>query len=478
LQIDGITPVVVPFGFQSAICNLQSAIAAVDARSAPGYNRIGPMKRLLTRETLMHGPFHPDLSRSQTAPDRFPIGPLVIVGGCGHVGLPLGLAFARQGYPVDLLDTSAERVAQVNRGRMPFHEDDAEPLLKQMIEAGLVKATTDAAVLEGAAAVIVTIGTPVDEYLDPSVSPFDRAMNDLLDRVRTGQLLVLRSTVFPGMTDRLARQLERRGQADVDLAYCPERIVQGQSLSELERLPQLVAGATPRAAERAAALFRAVCPKVLFLRPVEAELAKLFCNAWRYINFAIANQFYVMARHFEADFHTIYAALREDYPRMQSLARPGFAAGPCLLKDTMQLGAFNHGSFVLGQAAMMINEGLPYLIVQDIKRAYPLADMTVGILGMAFKPNSDDPRSSLSYKLRKVLLLECRSVLCTDPFVDDTELTPLAEVLDKADLLIVGTPHNDYRGLKCRQPLIDVTNTIRKEPAPAGVNPEPAPRHA
>ena len=144
------------------------------------------------------------------------------------------------------------------------------------------------------------------------------------------------------------------------------------------------------------------------MRPIEAELAKLFCNAWRYINFAIANQFYVMARHFEADFHAIYHALREDYPRMQSLARPGFAAGPCLLKDTMQLGAFNHGSFVLGQAAMMINEGLPYLIVQDVKRAYPLADMTVGILGMAFKPNSDDPRSSLSYKLRKVLLLECK----------------------------------------------------------------------
>ena len=134
-----------------------------------------------------------------------------------------------------------------------------------------------------------------------------------------------------------------------------------------------------------------------------------------------------MARHFEADFHAIYHALREDYPRMQSLARPGLAAGPCLLKDTMQLGAFNHGSFVLGQAAMMINEGLPYLIVQDVKRAYPLADMTVGVLGMAFKPNSDDPRSSLSYKLRKVLLVECKSVLCTDPYVPDADLTPLED---------------------------------------------------
>jgi UDP-N-acetyl-D-mannosaminuronic acid dehydrogenase len=404
----------------------------------------------------------PATARLRASGDGSPLdsGPLTIVGGCGHVGLPLGLAFARQGFAVDLLDTSPERIAQVNAGRMPFHEDHAEELLAHSLQSGLLKATSDATVLEDAAAVIVTIGTPVDEYLDPSVGAFDRSMEELIGRLRPGQLLVLRSTVFPGMTDRLAQRIEQLGRTDLDLAYCPERIVQGQSLTELEKLPQLVSGTTPRAAERAAALFRLICPKVIFLRPIEAELAKLFCNAWRYINFAISNQFYIMAEHFGADFHTIYRALREDYPRMQSFARPGFAAGPCLLKDTMQLGAFNHGSFVLGQAAMMINEGLPYLLVQDIKRLYPLNNMTVGILGMAFKPNSDDPRSSLSYKLRKVLLLECRRVLCTDPFVPDPELTPLAEVLDQADLLLVGAPHDCYKDMTYRQPVIDITATI------------------
>src|SRR5262245_34398936 len=96
-------------------------------------------------------------------------GPLAIVGGCGHVGLPLGLAFARKGHQVDLVDTSPERVALVNGGRMPFDEDDAPALLAETIRTGLVKATTDATVMEDAAAIIVTIGTPVDEYLDPSV---------------------------------------------------------------------------------------------------------------------------------------------------------------------------------------------------------------------------------------------------------------------------------------------------------------------
>jgi UDP-N-acetyl-D-mannosaminuronic acid dehydrogenase len=412
--------------------------------------------------------------QQQTAPVRPPVelasaakelplpatGPLAIVGGCGHVGLPLGIAFAQKGFQVDLLDSSQERVNQVNQGQMPFHEEDADVLLPQLIQSGRLKAMHEDAVLAEATAIIVTIGTPVDEYLDPSVGAFDRAFSGLLSRVRPKQLIILRSTVFPGMTDRLARRLEEIGRSDVDLAYCPERIVQGQSLAELARLPQLVGGATPQAAQRAGALFGLICPKIVYLKPIEAELAKLFCNAWRYINFAISNQFYVMAEHFGADFPRIYQALREDYPRMQSFARAGFAAGPCLVKDTMQLGAFNHGSFVLGQAAMMINEGLPYLLVQQLKRDYPLAEMTVGVLGMAFKPNNDDPRDSLSYKLRKVLLLECKRVLCSDPYVPDPELTPLAEVLDQADLLIVGTPHDCYRGLSFRQPIIDITATI------------------
>jgi UDP-N-acetyl-D-mannosaminuronic acid dehydrogenase len=403
-------------------------------------------------------PDHPE----RAAPaNGAPAGSLAVVGGCGHVGLPLGLAFAREGFRVYLIDTNRAVVDQVNRGSMPFHEDEAEPLLRQMLEAGRVHATTETAPLKECSAVVITIGTPVGEYLDPSVGQFDDAIAGLVGDLRSGQLLVLRSTVFPGMTDRLARQLASIGRNDIDLAYCPERIVQGKALRELDLFPQLVAGVTPRATERAAELFGRICPKTVFLRPVEAELAKLFCNAWRYVTFAISNQFYAMAGHFGADFHRIYEAMREDYPRMHSFPRAGFAAGPCLLKDTMQLGAFNHGSFVLGQAAMMVNEGLPYLVVQELKQDYALSYMTVGILGMAFKPNSDDPRSSLSYKLRKILVLECKRVLCTDPYVKDADLTPLDDVIAQADLLIVGTPHDCYRGLTYRQPVIDVTATIR-----------------
>jgi UDP-N-acetyl-D-mannosaminuronic acid dehydrogenase len=387
-------------------------------------------------------------------------GRLAIVGGCGHVGLPLGMAFARAGCPVDLIDTSAERVAQVNRGRMPFQEEGADALLPVLVQSGRLRADTQLAAVATASAVIVTIGTPVDEYHDPSVRRFDRAIDPVLSALRPGQLLVLRSTVFPGTTRRLGRRLVQMGRGGVDLAFCPERIIQGASLEELEHLPQLVGGTTARAAERAAELFRRICRKVIPLEPIEAELAKLFCNAYRYINFAIANQFSMLAEQHGADFGRIHQAMRQDYPRVHALARPGFAAGPCLVKDTLQLGAFNRDSFVLGQAAIQVNEGLPGVLVQRLKRSYPLADMTVGILGMAFKPNNDDPRDSLSYKLRKVLQVECRHVLCTDPYVPDPELRPVEEVLAQADLIVVGTPHDCYRGLTFCQPVIDITGTV------------------
>lgn len=384
---------------------------------------------------------------------------IAIVGGCGHVGLPLGLAFAREGHQVFLQDISESSVDRVNTGEMPFEEEGAGELLKQVLSAGSLRATTDGEILKHVDCVIVTIGTPVDEYLDPSVGEFDRAIGRILEILQPGQLLILRSTLFPGMTERLGRKL-RDMEKDVDLAYCPERIAQGISLRELAVLPQLVGGCTDAAAQRAATLFRSLCPETIFLKPVEAELTKLFCNAWRYINFAVSNQFWVIAQQFGADFDAIHAALRQNYPRMQSFARAGFAAGPCLLKDTMQLGAFNHGSFVLGQAAMIINEGLPYLLVQNIKRTHDISGMTVGVLGMAFKPNSDDPRSSLSYKLRKVLLVEAKQVLCSDPYIQDPSFVSLETLIERCDIIIVGTPHSQYKGIAFRQPVIDITSTI------------------
>jgi UDP-N-acetyl-D-mannosaminuronic acid dehydrogenase len=385
---------------------------------------------------------------------------VVVIGGCGHVGLPLAIAFASRGLSVGIYDVSEAAVALVNEGRLPFHEPGAGPLLEQARAQGRLEATTDAAVVATARNVVVVIGTPVEEHLNPDPQAIPRALADCLPHLRDGQLLVLRSTVYPGVTALLERTLRELGVA-VDVAFCPERIAEGSAMTELHALPQIVASRTETGRRRATELFTTLTESVVHLEPEEAELAKLFTNAWRYIKFAAANQLYMIANDFGLDFERIRTALTHDYPRAADMPSAGFAAGPCLLKDTMQLAAFNNNQFHLGHSAMLINEGLPLYVVGALEERYKLSELTVGILGVAFKSGSDDTRSSLSYKLRRLLEFKAQRVLATDPYVTtDASLVPLEVVLRDADLLIVATPHPEYHGLSTHQPVADVWGVV------------------
>jgi UDP-N-acetyl-D-mannosaminuronic acid dehydrogenase len=385
---------------------------------------------------------------------------IAILGGCGHVGLPLGMAFADRGQSVVLCDTNAEAVEMVNQGRMPFREDGAQELLPRLVAGGRLAATLDGKALGTAEAVVVVIGTPVDEYHNPDVRAVLRALDGASGDLVDGQLLVLRSTVYPGVTALAEKRLVQLGKA-VDVVFCPERIAEGRALDELGSLPQIVSGRNPRAVERAASLFRILTPEIVELLPEEAELAKLFTNTWRYIKFATANQLFMIANDFGLDFERIRHAVTYRYPRAADMPGPGFAAGPCLFKDTMQIAAFNENRFTLGHASVMVNEGLPLYVVRRLEQRYDLSTLTVGILGMAFKGGSDDTRSSLSYKLKRLLSIKAESVLCTDPYVTgDPELVPLDEVLARSGLLVVATPHPEYLGLTVDVPAVDLFNVL------------------
>lgn len=384
---------------------------------------------------------------------------VVVVGGCGHVGLPLGLAFAERGLQVALYDLNDEAVELVERGVMPFAEAGADEVLQRVVGVNLV-ATSDPGVVATAENVVVVIGTPVDEHLNPDPNAVTRAIVQMESQLRDGQLLVLRSTLYPGTTAMVEATLAELGKT-IDVAFCPERIAEGKAMTELYELPQIVSSRRPEALDRAEKLFRNLATQMVPMQPEEAELAKLFTNTWRYIRFAIANQLFMMANDFGLDYERIRSGLALDYPRASDLPGAGFAAGPCLLKDTMQLAAFNNNNFVLGHAAMMVNEGLPLYVVSRLEKAYPLSTMTVGLLGMSFKAESDDIRSSLSYKLKRLLRFKAKEVLCHDPFVTvDLDLSPLEEVIERSDLLIVSTPHRAYQGLQVEAPLIDIWGTL------------------
>jgi UDP-N-acetyl-D-mannosaminuronic acid dehydrogenase len=378
-----------------------------------------------------------------------------IVGGCGRVGLPLGIALASRGLSVTLYDINATAVETVNAGTLPFAEEGAGPVLAEVVAAGRLRASTEPATVGSAENLVVVVGTPVDEHLNPDLGAVPRALARCAEYLRGGQLVVLRSTVYPGVTALTEKLLADMGIA-VDVAFCPERIAEGKAMTELFALPQIVSARTPQALSRAEKLFRNLTDQIVQLEPEEAELAKLFTNTWRYIKFATANQFWMMANDFGLDFARIRHAITFDYPRAADLPMPGFAAGPCLFKDTMQLAAFNRNNFVLGHSAMLINEGLPLYLVSRLEDSYDLSSMTVGILGMAFKGGSDDPRESLAYKLRKILSLKARETLCTDPHIADERFLPLDEVLAKADLLVIACPHQEYTSLETQTPVVDM----------------------
>jgi UDP-N-acetyl-D-mannosaminuronic acid dehydrogenase len=306
----------------------------------------------------------------------------------------------------------------------------------------------------------VVIGTPVDEHLNPNQTAIPRALSGCAPYLRDGQMLVLRSTVFPGVTALVEKMIATLG-VEIEVAFCPERIAEGKAMTELFELPQIVSARSARGLERASALFGRLTDSIVELTPEEAELAKLFTNVWRYIKFSAANQFYMMANDRGLDFERIRQGLTRDYPRAADMPGAGFAAGPCLFKDTMQLAAFNHNNFTLGHTAMTINEGLPLYLVHRLEQRFDLSAMTVGILGMAFKGGSDDIRSSLSYKLKRVLEFKADAVLCADPYVVvDKNLLPQDEVIARSDLLIIAAPHPEYRGMLIDKPVADIWNVL------------------
>src|SRR5689334_18158185 len=372
---------------------------------------------------------------------------LVIVGGCGHVGLPLALSLADSGFRVGINDVDDIKIAQVKSGHVPFRETGAEPLLAKMLESGRLELSTDPGMLQRTPIVVLVIGTPIDEFMNPSVRIFERVLDELTPHLQSGSLVILRSTVFPGTTETVERRLRTAG-IEADVAFCPERIAEGHALEELRTLPQIVGVTSDAAFDKAKAVFeRLGDAPVVRTTPLEAELAKLLTNTWRYMKFAIANQFFQIVNRSGVDYNRVLNAIRQDYPRAADLPGPGFAAGPCLLKDTMQLSAVTADHFPMGQAAMQINEGLPGYIVDTLNSREPLLGRTLGILGMAFKGDSDDPRASLSYKLRKLAQFKGANVLCTDPYIVDESFEPLDRVLRDSDVIVIGAPHKAYRGL-------------------------------
>lgn len=385
---------------------------------------------------------------------------VAIIGGCGHVGLPLGIKLALAGAEVSLVDINDDTVQKVNSGILPFVEEGGESQLRDALKNGL-KATADSTPCATADVCIFVTGTPVDEHLKPKLSELNGVLAQYIPQVRKNSLVIMRSTLFPGTMSYIHDRM-KEARPDLRIAFCPERVAQGKALKEIESLPQIVSAFDEESFQAAYEIFAALAPSIIRLTPLEAELTKVMANAWRYIEFAIANQFYVIADSNGVDFQRVYQALRYDYPRAAGYKAPGFAGGPCLFKDTMQLASFDEQQFHLGHTAMLVNEGLASFAVKKLSGMMEgsLRGHTIGILGMSFKTGDDDTRGSLSFRVRKDLDFAGAQVLCHDPFMPDSP--PLNEIMEQADGFILCTPHEEYRELRITKPVVDVWGALHR----------------
>lgn len=386
---------------------------------------------------------------------------VVIIGGLGHVGLPLGIIFAQKGLKTCLCDINTFNADMVKKGIMPFMEHGAESILKETLKSGKISISLDQKSISKGKHIIIAIGTPVDGYLNPNTRAFFEIFLKFKKYLNKNQIIIVRSTVYPHTCQQMVNML---GSGNWRVAYCPERIAQGHAIKELSQLPQIVSGITEESTNAAAKLFSKISPKIIKTSIAEAELAKLFSNAWRYIQFAVTNQFYMISENFSTDYAKVRQAMVDGYGRTASLPTAGFAAGPCLFKDTMQLAAFNSNNFILGHAAMMVNEGLPNFIVELLRDKYDLSRTKVGILGMAFKADIDDIRDSLSYKLGKILRFHRAKVFYSDEYAKDPTFVSKEKLIRLSDVIIIGVPHTAYKGLKFpkKTEIIDLWEIINR----------------
>ena len=373
---------------------------------------------------------------------------VVIIGGLGHVGLPLGLTFANVGLDVCLYDIDAKKAELVKQGVVPFIEYGAEPILKKVLENKTLTVSINLNDISNAEYVIFVLGTPVDEYGNPKTKEFLETIAGIKPYLNINQTIIIRSTVYPNTCKQVLTVLKTHVMGEWLVAYCPERIAQGYAIKELKEIPQIVAGLSEQALIKASDLFSKISPKIIQVAVEEAELIKLFSNALRYIQFATANEFYTIAKDAGIDYEKLRKAMCDGYKRAEMLPTAGFTAGPCLIKDTKQLLAYSSNHFLLGNAAIMINEGLPKFVVEDLKKKCDLSKTSVGILGSAFKADVDDTRDSLAFKLGKILTSEGAAVYYSDEYAINKDLIRKEDMIKLSDVIIVAAPHSSYKNIK------------------------------
>lgn len=369
-----------------------------------------------------------------------------VIGACGHIGLPLSIVLSNNGHLVHGIDIDNEKIKYILNGKLPFNEEYGEEKLKICLEKKLLSLSSDKSQVKDSNVIIIIIGTQISNDFSPNIEPIISLLKDISQYLKKGQLIILRSTVSPGTTKKIKNYIEKELKLeigkDIYLVYAPERSLQGKAINEIINLPQIISSFEDESFRKAESFFSTfVKNKILRLDPVEAELGKLMTNMFRYIQFAIANEFYLLADSFGGNINKIIDIFSYDYPRLKVPPPGPNVAGPCLQKDGWFL--LERVSFAdLISTSFKINESIPFYLLKKIEELNP---KKACILGMTFKANNDDIRNSLSKKLLSAMSNEIYEVEVVDPYIK--EFSDISKIKD-SDVIILMTPHKEFKDLK------------------------------
>lgn len=386
----------------------------------------------------------------------------ICVIGAGRVGLPLALTLAKNGFRVATLDRNLELIASLNKKEMPFEETGCQEILN---EVKLTNYATDQTLLQypDAATYIITVGTPLLEHIEVDISQVTAAIQNLIEKIDIrNRTIILRSTIAPNTTEIIRKYIEQKTKLVCDkdfyLAFCPERIAEGFAIQELYNLPQIIGVTSDGAYEKAASIFSTYGTQLFRASYIEAELAKLFCNIYRYINFSIPNYFTYLSDQFGADVFDILKIANTGYPRNNGLKLPGFAGGICLVKDWGQINeSFPQTDITL--QAYKINQFTPKMYVDILSKKVDLTNKTVGVLGYTAKRDVDDTRDALTPKLLRYLQKKLpEKILINDPnlplgnFKDtytgyEFNNISMQDVIANSEVVIIAMNHSEYEKL-------------------------------
>ena len=393
------------------------------------------------------------LTNLSDIPDKIRNGLAVVcVIGLGRVGLPLAVVIARSGLKVIGVDVDERRISMISEGRMPFHYPAMADWLKSVVKNGSLTASKDSKVsIERSDIIVVTVGTPTGEQHQLDYSQLHAAFKEITSADLKNKAIIVRSTASPGTLQEIILPLlvaATRLEPEVEfaLAACPERILEGQAHRELYELPEIVGGIGNISNAIACELFMKISSekRILVTTPGGAELAKLFANIYRYVNFALANEFAIWSEIYGEDATDVIRTANEGYPRSK-IPLPGFAGGPCLGKDGFLLDNGTTFSSIVS-VAWKLNEAVPQHVVGSLTREMGnLYGKRIAVLGLAFKPDSDDVRLSPSQKLVEILRAYGAEVRVHDPNVAGT--LSLEEALRKPDAVILATSHSAFRNI-------------------------------